>query len=179
MARLVWDETARQVGMMATAWRPEDSHRERIYALTMNTMSLVGFGHQAEWGGKDVRENLPPGHRYSLVGAMNGVISHLPQIMLLPRWSLRWPWPAAYRASNEMESYVEEMLAQERERLKCDTKEAQRENLLTAVVRSNLVAEKKKVVNSLGRTSLNDEEIKGNVFIFLLAGRCQCDDQFS
>jgi cytochrome P450 len=170
VARLVWDETARQVEMMAADWRSDDSHKERIYALTMNTMSLVGFGRQAEWGG-DAPDSKPPGHNYSLVGALTGVIEHLPQIMLLPRWLLRWsPWPVAYHTANEVDAYIEELLAEERTNLERNGNEAQRENLLTAVLRSNMIAEKNKDAKAAGRISLTDREIKGNVFIFLVAG---------
>lgn len=172
VTRLVWDETARQVDMMAASWRAEDSHKERIYALTMNTMSLVGFGRQAEWGEGDRTDNVAPSHEFSLVGALTGVIVHLPQIMLLPRWLLRWsPWPVAYRTANEVERYIDELLAEEREKLQRDGSVAHRENLLTAVLRSNMAAEKNKDAKAAGRSSLTDEEIKGNVFIFLVAGK--------
>ncbi|KAK4233885.1 cytochrome P450 [Achaetomium macrosporum] len=172
VARLVWEETARQVDMMVATWRPEDSMKERIYALTMNTMSLAGFGHQAEWGEGDRPDRVPPGHEYSLVSALTHVVSHLPHILLLPRWVLRWsPWPVAYRAANELDQYIDEMLAEEREKLeRGDAGEAYRENLLTAVLRSNIAAEKSKDAAAIGRTALTHEEIKGNVFIFLVAG---------
>ncbi|KAF3760421.1 hypothetical protein M406DRAFT_13424, partial [Cryphonectria parasitica EP155] len=172
VARLVWDETARQVDMMAASWRPQDSHKERIYALTMNTMSLVGFGRQAEWGEGDRPDNIPAGHQSSLVSALTQVVIHLAPIMLLPRWALRWsPWPIAYSAVSEVERYIEELLAEEREKLqRKGSGQAYRENLLTAVLRTNMAAEKNKEAQAIGRTTLTDEEIKGNIFIFLVAG---------
>jgi cytochrome P450 len=173
VVRLVWDETARQVDMMIAAWRPQDSHKERVYALTMNTMSLVGFGHQSDWGKGERAADVPPGHQYSMVVAMTHVVLHLPHILLLPRWLLRWsPWPVAYRAANELESYIDEMLASERERLQHSNSEAERETLLTAVLRTNIGAQKKGRTDAqaVGRTALTDEEIRGNVFIFLVAG---------
>ncbi|KAI1205731.1 cytochrome P450 [Annulohypoxylon truncatum] len=170
VARLVWDETARQVDMMVAAWKPEESNSERIYALTMNIMSLVGFGRQAEWGEGKSPGSVPAGHKFSLVSALTEVIMHLPHILLLPRWLLRWtPWPIAYHAANEVESYIDEFLGEEREKLQRNSSESSRENLLTAVVRSNLAAAKK-VDASVGRSILTDEEIRGNVFIFLVAG---------
>lgn len=165
---MVWEETARQVGMMAAAWQVEESHRERIYNLTMNTVSLVGFGRKAEWG----KETIPKGHKYSLVDALSGVVEHLDQIVLLPRSLLRWsPWPAAYCTAKEVDRYIDEMIAEERAKLEHDSNEAHRENIITALLRSNMIAEKNKEAKSAGRVSLTDDEIKGNVFIFLAAGK--------
>ncbi|KAI3322256.1 cytochrome P450 [Xylariaceae sp. AK1471] len=170
VARLVWDETARQVDMMVAAWRTEDSHKDRIYALTMNIMSLVGFGRQAEWGEGDRHDRVPSGHKYSLVGALTGVIEHLAHIMLIPRWLLRRsPWPIAYETADEVERYIDEMLKEERGKLQQNSEEASRENLLTAVLRTNMEANKK-TDTSVGRSTLTDEEIRGNTFIFLVAG---------
>lgn len=179
VARLVWDETAQQIGIMTASWQPEDSHKERVYALTLNTMALAGFGRQAERSGPDSQVTLPEGHQSSLFSALNGVINHLAQIMLIPRWTLRWLWPVAYQAAIEVDNYIEEMVTQERERLISDTNEAHRETLLTAVVRSNMSAEKNKDSKTVDRTSLSNEEIKGNVFVFLLAGKCPfgCSEQ--
>lgn len=174
VARLVWDETARQVDMMAMSWRPADSHKERIYTLTMNTMSLVGFGRQTEWDEGHKPESLPAGHKLTLARALTGTVMYLPHIMLLPRWLLRWsPWPIAYNSIEETERYVDELLAEERRKLeggggRGDADDS-RENLLTAVLRTNLAATKKDA-QAVGRTTLTDEEIKGNVFVFLVAG---------
>lgn len=174
VARLVWDETARQVDMMAAAWSPQDSHKDRIYALTMNTMSLVGFGRQADWGEGDKPDSIPEGHQYSLVSALTQVVIHLGPIMLVPRKLLRWsPWPIAYTAANEVEQYIGELLSEEREKLlneSDDSSKQQRETLLTAVMRTNLAAENSKEAQMIGRATLTDEEIKGNIFIFLVAG---------
>jgi cytochrome P450 len=174
VARLVWDETARQVEMMVGAWRPEDSNKDRIYALTMNTMSLVGFGRQAEWGESDQPDNSSSGtHKYSLVAALTNVTMHLPYLLLLPRWLLRLsPWAFVYHSANEVDQYIAELLAEERQKLQEDSSVAHRENLLTAVLRSNMSARGKKLkdLESIGRSTFTDEEIKGNVFIFLFAG---------
>ncbi|RYP69718.1 hypothetical protein DL771_005920 [Monosporascus sp. 5C6A] len=48
-------------------------------------------------------------------------------------------------------------------------RDSSRENLLTAVLCSNMAAEKNLDV-SIGRSAPTDEEIRGNVFIFLVAG---------
>jgi cytochrome P450 len=159
---MVWDETCRQVNVMATTWvraGAEASLKQNIYSLTMNTMSLVGFGKQNDW-----TDGNPEGHALSLVDAIYGVVIHLPHILLLPKWVLKQAVPKAYLGYVELESYMAELLGQEKTRLQnsSEDKEAARETLLTAVLRSN----KRKPEGG----TLTDTEIKGNIFMFLLAG---------
>ncbi|KAK1772873.1 cytochrome P450 [Phialemonium atrogriseum] len=183
--RTVWEETRRQVDMMAAARSrsgaasTDASVKTNIYTLTVNTMSLAAFGKASDW--VDSQDAVSPGHEMSVVGAIRGVVMHLPHILLLPKWALRRsPWQAAYRAYVEFERYMDELLASERVRLQTDARESSRENLLTAVLRANMANSSTSqeptrekggsIYNPIGRTSLTDEEIKGNVFIFLLAG---------
>lgn len=179
--RTVWEETRRQVGMMSAAWARsggQSSVKTNIYTLTVNTMSLVGFGKEADW--TDAENAVPPGHELSLVGSIWGVVMHLPHILLLPKWALaRSPWQVAYRAYVEFDQYMNELLASEREKLQQGAAETGKDNLLTAVLRSSMDNDTASrdfegkgglVSKSTGRTSLTDEELKGNVFIFLLAG---------
>ncbi|KAI0532406.1 cytochrome P450 [Xylaria digitata] len=165
---LLWEETRRQVDVMAAKWSGggvEASLKTNIYSLTMNTMSLVGFGQQTDWAeGPDA---VPKGHALSLVGAIYGVVMHLPHILLLPKWVLKQVATETHLAYVELERYMSELLGQEKARLQKglsngDSGEAARETLLTAVLRSNK--------RNPGGGTLTDTEVKGNVFMFLLAG---------
>ncbi|KAL9082687.1 MAG: hypothetical protein Q9165_008819 [Trypethelium subeluteriae] len=162
---LVWDETQRQVDIMAAVWSRSDAGsrlKHNIYSLTMNIMSHVGFGKQSEWNnGLDA---VPHGHTLSLVDSIYAVIMHLPHILLLPKWVLKQVAPKAYTGYVELDHYMIEFLGQEKSRLHdgSTAKEGSRETLLTAVLRSN-------TKNPEGGT-LTDVEVKGNLFIFLLAG---------
>lgn len=180
--RTVWDESRRQVGMMTRAWNAANV-KTSIYTLTVNTMCLAGFGRKvADWAAEGECA-VPPGHTLSLVGSILGVVMHLPHILLLPKWALaRSPWRAAYRAYVEFEQYMDELLASEKRRLEKGKAVGDRENLLTAVLESNMAGSSStapfhgegrgsSIAELVGRTSLTDEEIKGNVFIFLLAGK--------
>jgi cytochrome P450 len=174
--QLVWDETERQTGMMAASWAKSSgagSLKHNIYTLTVNTMSLAGFGRQADW--VEDSKAVPQGHSLSLVAAIFGVVMHLPHILLMPKWLLRnSPWKIAHTAYVEFEQYMNELLAEAKAGLQRGVKTesgAARENLLTAVLRSSEEGAKQAVAGPGGRTSLTDEEIKGNVFIFLLAGK--------
>ncbi|KAL9072096.1 MAG: hypothetical protein Q9157_005222 [Trypethelium eluteriae] len=162
---LVWDETQRQVDVMAAVWSrsgAESSLKHNIYSLTMNIMSHVGFGKQSEW--KNGIDAVPKGHTLSLVGSIYAVIMHLPHILLLPKWVLKQVAPKAYTGYVELDQYMVEFLGQEKSRLHdySTAKEESRETLLTAVLRSN-------TKNPEGG-ALTDVEVKGNLFIFLLAG---------
>lgn len=164
--RLLWDETCRQVDVMAAAWKRaghEASLKQNVYSLTMNTMSLVGFGQQNEW--TDGPEAVPKGHSLSLVGAIYAVVMHLPHILLMPKRMLKLVSPKAFAGYDELERYMSELLGKEKARL-IDvnaSKEASRETLLTAVLRSNNTSKP-------GGAALTDTEVKGNIFMFLLAG---------
>ncbi|KAF1829167.1 putative cytochrome P450 oxidoreductase [Decorospora gaudefroyi] len=163
---LLWDETCRQVDVMAAAWKragDKASLKRNVYSLTMNTMSLVGFGKQSEW--TDGADAVPQEHTLSLVGAIYAVVMHLPHILLLPKRILKLVGPKAFTGYDELERYMTELLGQEKARLLNDSthKESSRETLLTAVLRSNNSSKP-------GGTSLTDTEVKGNIFMFLLAG---------
>ncbi|KAF1958989.1 cytochrome P450 [Byssothecium circinans] len=164
--KLLWDETCRQVDIMTVEWKragDEANLKRNIYSLTMNIMSLVGFGKQSEWTGRP--NALPKGHTLSLVGAIYAVVMHLPHILLLPKRILKLVGPKAFTGYDELERYMTELLEQERARLLNDNegKQSSRETLLTAVLRSNNTSKS-------GGASLTDTEVKGNIFIFLLAG---------
>lgn len=163
---LVWDETLRQVDVMAASWSlsgVKASLKHNVYSLTMNTMSLVGFGRQSEWAG--VPMAVPQGHTVSLVESIQSVVMHLPHILLLPRWAFKQFASTAYNGYSELELYMTELIKQEKARLRggVATKESNnRETLLTAVLHAN--------TQKLGGETLTDSEIKGNIFMFLLAG---------
>ena len=163
--RLVWDETGRQVDVMAASWSragAEASMKHNIYSLTLNTMSLVGFGKQSEW--VDGRDAVSEGHNLSLVDSIYRVVMHLPHIMLLPKWVMKHLAQEAYTGYTELEVYMEELLEQEKSRLLSGraAKEDARQTLLTAVLRTN--------TRKPGGATLTDVEVKGNIFMFLLAG---------
>jgi cytochrome P450 len=188
---LVWTETTRQASSLTASWMNnigQDSGaaawnaKADIYSLTLNVMSLAGFGQQSEWKTAGTLL-LPGGHMLSLVESLQGVIKHLPQLLLLPLWLLRIlsPWTAAYKSYVEFDEYMNSFIAREKARLAIDSRnfrgikngtELSRENLLTAVLRANKngSAGAKTTIEG-NRTTLTDREIKGNVFVFFFAGK--------
>ncbi|KAI1169151.1 cytochrome P450 [Nemania serpens] len=187
---LVWAETTRQAASLVASWTDNDGKysgatatnvKADIYLLSLNVMSLAGFGHQSEWKSAE-NSALPAGHTLSLVESLVGVIAHLPHILLLPLWFLRVlsPWTAAYKSYVEFDRHMNRYIAKEKAQLATGAREVggnkvrselARENLLTAVLRENKDGSANEKIATVGnRATLTDREIKGNVFVFFFAG---------
>ncbi|KAI0547230.1 cytochrome P450 [Xylaria curta] len=186
---LVWSETMRQTSSLATSWLERKGElrgatsthvKADIYSLTLNVMSLAGFGQQSEWkSAKGV--TLAPGHTLSLVESLLGVIQYLPQLLLLPLWLLRLlsPWQAAYISYVNFDRYMDTFIAREKSKVKPNIEltgqskyaNMARNNLLTAVLRSNNSGNMEMAPATYkNEVNLTDREIKGNVFVFFFAG---------
>ncbi|KAI0810292.1 cytochrome P450 [Xylaria sp. FL0064] len=169
--KLVWTETQRHASMLVSSWssKRDFAFEKGVYTLTMDVMGAVSFGQQAEQNNGKER-CLPEGHTLPLLDALRGVIMHLPHILLIPKVLLRYGWRKIYTAYEELEQYMDELLLQESRDLGNGfARTRSKENLLKAILRSR--KENEKVSSAVGaKVSLTNEEIKGNLFIFLLAG---------
>jgi cytochrome P450 len=172
--RLVWSETFRQTEFLMQAWTQRRSKELKadMYQLTLNIIAAAGFGKQLEWDDNDV----PAGHELSFLEAMTGVVQYLVHILLLPKWLLRnSPWNAAARAHTEFEHYVRDLIAAEKEGIWKDANYNGRAkgNLLTSVLRASAeeAASSRLLEKSSKKTYFTDDEVLGNAFIFLLAGK--------
>ncbi|KGO70753.1 hypothetical protein PEX1_057060 [Penicillium expansum] len=190
--RTVWTETLQRSEILATRWidaaagKAAPSLRDGVYDLTVNVMSVAGFEkqyHQQLETGKKEKEDLtyfPPlgHHRLSLVESLFRVVTNLPIFVLFPAWLVRFCAHTVYTAYSELNQYMDELLAQEKAdilaRQGTNNTTRAKGNLLTAVVESNNQQPGLKtsgpVSGPRGRTQLTDVEVKGNVFMFLLAG---------
>ena len=170
---LVWSESARQTELLKQSWATNGSNELKgdIYSLTVNVMACCGFGQRVNWS--DDSNSVPIGHEISLVRSIRTIVMYLPHILLLPKWLLkRSPWKLAYRSLREFERYIHNYLADEKARLEQNKTgdETLAANLLTAVLKSNMSQKESQGHDIGGKTSLTDDEILGNVFMFLLAG---------
>ncbi|KAK2755486.1 hypothetical protein FQN54_006423 [Arachnomyces sp. PD_36] len=172
----VWTETLHQSKLLTSSWAAPNGAgnlKDGIYNLTVNVMSLAGFGQSSECG--DNPDDLPSGHSLSLVQAIFGVVTNLPMILLLPLWMLNVCAKPVYTAYTQFALYMDELLAREKISMDSRSKKPTKSqgNLLTAVIESN---SQQPLEGSTagrgpkGRARLTDTEVKGNVFIFLLAG---------
>ncbi|KAI0198464.1 putative cytochrome P450 oxidoreductase [Astrocystis sublimbata] len=169
----VWLETQKQAESLKSSWlRGEIEVFEGIRTSTMKTMRNVSFGSDTD---DETRQVRPSAHKLSLLEALNGVVMHLPHILLVPTLILRHsPWKVAYTAYTEMDTYMDELLyetSQDIDRGLVETSSSH--NLLGAILRHSRKTEAEGIDldEKLGaKLSLSNEEIKGNLFIFLLAG---------
>lgn len=174
MNSLVWSETIRQTKLLVASWTSGRSSglKMDVYTLTLNVMSYAGFGQKAEWAIGD--NAVAVGHKLSLVSSVFGVVTYLPHILLMPKWLLaRSPWRKAHQSYVELDMYMREYLAREKKALLNGTEvgELAKGNFLTAVLRASMASGNEKTAMYNGRTSLTDDEITGNTFMFMLAGK--------
>ncbi|KAK5631625.1 hypothetical protein RRF57_007339 [Xylaria bambusicola] len=170
--KLVWTETRRHTSMLVSQWSAshEFAFEKGVYSLTMDVMGTVSFGQQAAQN-NDKGGHLPKGHRLSLLGALRGVIMHLPHILLVPKAVLRCTWRKVYTAYTELDQYMDELLLQGSTDLGEGSDGIRsKQNLLKAILRSSKENEKRNPGVIGAKVSLTNQEIKGNLFIFLLAG---------
>ncbi|KAI0506891.1 cytochrome P450 [Xylaria bambusicola] len=170
--KLVWAETQRHTSMLVAIWSANNdfAFEKSVYSLTMDVMGTVSFGQQAAQN-DNKEERLPKVHRLSLLGALRGVIMHLPHILLVPKAVLRFTWNKAYTAYSELDQYMDELLLQgSRDLSECSAGMRSKQNLLKAILRSSKENEKREPGTVGAKVSLTNQEIKGNLFIFLLAG---------
>lgn len=136
-------------------------------------MSCAGFGRPANW--TESVSTIPAGHTMTLTNSIFNVVTHLPHILLCPNWLLaRSPWKIAYEAYVDFDKYMHEFLASEKAELSrnSDYEGRVRGNLLTAILKSSTESSEKgnEVTPGVRRTTFTDNEVLGNVFMFLMAG---------
>ena len=160
---------------MTKVWACNGSRelKNEISQLTLNIIAGAGFGKQLEWKDHDV----PEGHGLTFLEAMTGVVKYMIAILLLPKWLLRRsPWSIAARSHHEFELYVRELIGAEKERiLENRTVEySTRGNLLTAIIQSSAdeaAATSARTIKTGEKSYFSDDEVLGNAFIYLLAGK--------
>ena len=173
--KLVWSEAIQQSAMLADSWASVGSGdlKNDVYSLTTNVMSSAGFGRQADW--IESANTVPKGHTMTLTRSIVTVVTHLPHVLLCPQWLLaRSPWRIVYDAYQDLDKYMHEFLAVEKTKLSrnLENDDPLQANLLTAILKSS--SEFSKDVGKHGaiggRSAFTDDEILGNVFMFLMAG---------
>lgn len=98
-------------------------------------------------------------------------------ILLLPKWLLRRsPWNIAARSHDEFEMYVRELIEAEKERVfeNKTVEYSTRGNLLTAILQASVdeaAADSGPMVKTANKTYFSDDEVLGNAFMYLLAGK--------
>ncbi|TFK26968.1 cytochrome P450 [Coprinopsis marcescibilis] len=160
--RLVWDETVRIVSeLFSDVWGDKDSvsvdHAVDVtLPIALLVIGTAGFGKRVSW-----KEDAlaPQGFTHTFKGALHMVSNHTRIKLLVPNWVYRFSkrLDRIRCAFDELELYMKEMIE---ERIKSE--KVERHDLLSALVDSNISED--------GGQVMTEDELMGNIFIFLLAG---------
>ncbi|KAF8688416.1 cytochrome P450, partial [Rhizoctonia solani] len=128
--------------------------------ITLCVISKAGFGQDIEWGNDG---EAPEGHKFTFKQALFTVSKNLPLIIVVPKWMFGWTkhWVHVRDAYQEMRLYFQEMISSRRAD-NTPGSQAQAE-------------EQHDLFNQLllahdDSSKLSEEELLGNVFLFLFAG---------
>jgi len=161
--RLVWEETLHVVDdLIENIWGNTDATVGHGVDVTLPLALLVigsaGFGQRVSW--EDNATAKPGNHQLTFRDALSTAASNLILAFLLPDWVKRFPHPKLAKirlATTELKDYMREMI-REREAAEVQDKH----DLFSSLIHAN--KEEMEGVN------LTEDELMGNIFIFLVAG---------
>jgi cytochrome P450 len=179
---VVWNETMRQTEALLNYWArvPPGAIHEHVNALTLAVISLAGFGKRLGTV-RDQANHIPPGYNISFLRAISGTTNIMLTILVFPSWLLKIsPYAKAQLAHSQLDKYLRQMIRADRaeveNNVRGDTKELHR-NLLHMLIRSSYKAgqeeKHQRTAQKDGSTrkhAFTEEEVLGNLFIYLLAG---------
>ncbi|CEL53246.1 hypothetical protein RSOLAG1IB_06212 [Rhizoctonia solani AG-1 IB] len=164
--RLVQASAKEFVDQMTYTWsreeptRIEDIDNDVTMQITLCVISKAGFGQDIEWSNDG---EVPEGHSLTFKQALFTVSQNLALIIIFPKWmfGLKKHWMHVNDAYNEMRLYFQEMISSRRAdntpggQTKFEGQHDLFNQLIVAHDDSN---------------RLSEEELLGNVFLFLFAG---------
>lgn len=129
--------------------------------LALQVILGAGFGRSFSW--EQSSDEIAPGHEISFRVAVDNLMRHIAAPLFLSKfWMDHLPLDyvrIGRQAYNEFQTYMMEMLEEERSSSAQGNSDCA--NLLSALVRNK---------GAEGKSVLSDEEIRGNLFIFIVAG---------
>ncbi|KAF8587183.1 cytochrome P450 [Ramaria rubella] len=161
--KLVWDETIRIVLDMFDNWGVDNSEVviDHIIDVTLPLALLIigvaGFGRRVSWA-ED--KQIPPGHQMSFKDALHSVSTYVQLKLIAPNWAYRFSKFLRHvqLANDELQMYMQEMIT---DRRASQVKE-ERYDLFSALLDAN--------ENDKEASKLIDQEVIGDIFVFLIAG---------
>lgn len=163
---------------MLTHWLSQPNGRvhtmvEDTRVIALHVLTAAGFGKSNDFHGGS--REVTPGHQLSHRDALMTVLENfilsilLTQMPLLKKLGSRLPlnWQKLILAMKEFRQYMDEMLDSEREAI-AKSDDSTKPNLISQLIRTSDGARKES--GSTSSLRLSDEEIRGNIFIFSLAG---------
>ncbi|KIJ53680.1 hypothetical protein M422DRAFT_241924 [Sphaerobolus stellatus SS14] len=157
--RLVWDETMRILDDMFDAWGRDtpdiftDNVLEITKPITLLVISAAAFGRRISWV-ED--KQVFPGHKVSFTDCMQSLSGNLLLILATPKFAYRFSKKLQFlqQCKTDMLAYMHEMIANRREYPEMSSQA----DLLGALL------------DSEAEDPLTDEELIGDIFIYLIAG---------
>ncbi|KAK6361118.1 hypothetical protein TWF730_004865 [Orbilia blumenaviensis] len=149
-----------------------------IKKLTITVLVNAGMGGNQAWKDPTVK-NVKPGFKLTYIEAVKAVIGNLVAAAILPRWFTSWypPFLPGYEtmkllsyAVGEFRDHIADLINEEKER-STEREGVARNNILSMLLSSS--KQEEAAATGSGdqtKTSLSDEEIMGNIFIFTSAG---------
>ena len=147
-----------------------------VNSLTLAVISLAGFGKRVQWTDEKAQEqSVPEGYQISFLKAISDTTANMVPILLFPGWLMSvTPLRSVYQAYCQLDKYMREMVRIEKKRAEEDQDHESlnaRGNLLTAVMKVNASEARGVKGSSTDRKeSFTENEVMGNLFIYLLAG---------
>ena len=149
-----------------------------VNGLTLAVISRAGFGKPVDWtsNSMDEADTIPAGYRVSFLRAIHDTTGFMAAILLLPNWLMRLtPLKNAALAHSQLDKYMREMIGLEKQKIRQDLNhqsETAKGNLLTSVLRASAseAAAEAKAGSKARKEAFTDDEVLGNLFIYLLAG---------
>ena len=175
---LVWKETIAQTKKLSRNWAQESSRKLQmdVNHLTLTVISLAGFGKSIEWASTtDGDQYVPPGYQMSFLKAINDTTTYMVSILLFPGWVLNLtPFRKIHVAHSQLDKYMRAMIRTEKKALENDRdyqSSKAKGNLLTAIMRASATeAQVGSKEYSNRKHGFTEDEVMGNLFIYLLAG---------
>lgn len=178
---LVWNETRLQTRRLVSSWHSQTSSSIQldINGLTLAVIAKAGFGQELGWTANSAsgEKLLPTGHTMTFLEAMTKTMIYMIPVLLLPRWLMYMsPLRNAAVAHREFEKYVREMIREEKRKISESRRYesvSARGNLLTSVLQASadqaIAVSKPDDVNAR-KQAFTEDEVMGNLFLYLLAG---------
>ncbi|KAF9039207.1 cytochrome P450 [Panaeolus papilionaceus] len=160
---LVWDETIKVVNdLFEGAWKGktvisvENAVEEVTLPLALFVISIAGFGYAISWDDGA----LPKGHKMTFKNALHISARDIAYKFLAPEWAMTWTEKlrTVKMAFEELRQYMVELI-EERSKM---SDNIERHDIFSNLLEAN---------RDDGQFSkLVDDELIGNIYIFLLAG---------
>lgn len=122
-------------------------------------------------------ETIPKGYSMTFLKAISDTTGYMIAILLVPRWLLKLtPLRKAGIAHSQLEKYLRKMIQTEQKRIaknENDESSIAKGNLLTEVLKasaSNNLSDDKSIRPGERKDAFTEDEVMGNLFIYLLAG---------